>query len=54
MELEDSLSKVRIMLTDDLSDEAYIALRRVDLSQLELQGNVLVFDTVTGRWLPVL
>jgi hypothetical protein len=54
MELEDSLTKARIVLTDDLPDEAYHALRRVDLTQPELQGNVLVFDPVSGKWLPVL
>ena len=52
MELEDSLSKARIMLTDDLPDEAYQALRRVDLTEPELEGNVLVFDLVSGKWRP--
>lgn len=54
MELEDSPTKVRITLTYDLPDEAYQALRRVDLAQPELQGNVLVFDPVSGEWRPVL
>jgi hypothetical protein len=54
MELEDTLTKARIMLTDDLPDEAYQALRRVDLTQPELQGNVLVFDPVSVEWRPVL
>lgn len=54
MELEDSQTKVRIMLADDLPDEAYQTLRRVDLAQPELQGNVLVFDPARGEWRPVL
>jgi hypothetical protein len=54
MELEDSLTKTRIMLTEDLPDEAYDALRQIDLSETKLQGNVLVFDRASGKWLPVL
>ncbi len=54
MELEDSLTKTRIMLTEDLPDEAYDALRQIDLTEPELQENVLVFDPDSGKWLPAL
>jgi hypothetical protein len=54
MELEDSVTKTRIMLTEDLPDEAYDALRQIDLTQPELRGNVLLFDPATATWLPVL
>jgi hypothetical protein len=54
MELEDSVTEARIVLTDDLPDEAYHALREIDLTQPEFQGNVLVFDPSSGKWLPVL
>jgi hypothetical protein len=54
MELEDSLTKTRIMLTEDLPDEAYAALRQIDLTEPELEGNVLVFDPIMAKWIPVL
>jgi hypothetical protein len=54
IELEDSLTKTRIMLTEDLPDEAYDALREIDLNEPKFQGNVLVFDLESGKWLPVI